>query len=118
MINGHKLSAKAVQKDQDFTIFHEGAVHHLYHYLPGAEDDDGVGGSGVIVTPMPGKVTRLMVAEGDEVKEGQPLMILEAMKMEHTIKADIDGSVSQMSLSEGDQVADGHVLIRIEGAEE
>ncbi|NOZ66915.1 MAG: biotin/lipoyl-binding protein, partial [Alphaproteobacteria bacterium] len=114
-VNGHKISATIIQDGQNFTIFHEATVSYLHHYLPGAEGEDEDGGNGVIVTPMPGKVTQVMVSDGDMVAQGQPLMILEAMKMEHTIKAQIAGRIEGLSLAAGDQVADGEVLIRIVG---
>ncbi|VAV90956.1 Methylcrotonyl-CoA carboxylase biotin-containing subunit [hydrothermal vent metagenome] len=116
-VNGHKISATVIQDGQDFTIFHEATVSYLHHYLPGAEGEDEDGGNGVIITPMPGKVTQVMVSDGDMVTQGQPLMILEAMKMEHTIKAQIAGRIEGLSLAAGDQVADGEVLIRIAGDE-
>ncbi|MCK5424983.1 MAG: acetyl/propionyl/methylcrotonyl-CoA carboxylase subunit alpha, partial [Emcibacter sp.] len=113
MVGGHKISAKVIKDGQDFTIFHGATVSHLHHYLPGAEGEDEDGGSGVINTPMPGKVTQVMVKDGEQVAQGQPLMILEAMKMEHTIKAQISGRVEGFTLCVGDQVTDGQVLIRI-----
>jgi len=112
-VDGHKLSATVVREGQDFTIFHGSTVSCLHHYLPGAEGEDEAGGSGVITTPMPGKVTQVMVRDGDSVAQGQPLMILEAMKMEHTIKAQVAGTVEGLGLAAGDQVTDGQILVRI-----
>jgi len=113
MVNGHKISAKVITDGQDFTIFYDGTVAYLHHYLAGAEGEDESGGSGVITTPMPGKIAQIMVTDGDQVTQGQPLMILEAMKMEHTIKAQISGIIEGLSLRAGDQVTDGEILIRI-----
>ncbi|MBL4895023.1 MAG: hypothetical protein JKY59_09200 [Emcibacter sp.] len=113
IVDGHKISARVIKDGQDFTIFHNSTISYLHHYLAGAEGEEETGGSGVIITPMPGKVSQVMVAEGDTVELGQPLMILEAMKMEHTIKAQVTGRVEGLTLSAGDQVADGEVLIRI-----
>ena len=61
-------------------------------------------GDGAILAPMPGKVIALDVAEGDSVTAGQRLMVLEAMKMEHSLTAPFDGTVTQLSASEGGQV--------------
>ncbi|MBL4802163.1 MAG: acetyl/propionyl/methylcrotonyl-CoA carboxylase subunit alpha [Emcibacter sp.] len=113
VVNGQKISAKVVKDGQNFTIFHNSTVSYLHHYLAGAEGEEETGGSGVIITPMPGKVSQVMVKEGEHVEQGTPLMILEAMKMEHTIKAQVTGRVEGLSLSAGDQVTDGEVLIRI-----
>ncbi len=112
-VDGQKISAKVIQDGPDITLFYNGTVSYLHHFLAGAEGEDESGGSGVIVTPMPGKVTQIMINDGDLAALGQPLMILEAMKMEHTIKAQIAGRIEGFSLTVGDQVADGEILIRI-----
>jgi len=59
-------------------------------------------------------VVRLLVAAGDSVKEGQPLMILEAMKMEHVLTAARDGTVAAVHAAEGAIVSDGAVLAELE----
>lgn len=63
--------------------------------------------------PMPGVVTRVMVKAGDEVKKGQPLLALEAMKMEHLIRAPRDGKVASISAKTGEMVAGGAALVRM-----
>ena len=60
---------------------------------------------------MPGKVVAVRVAVGDSVKKGQPLVIVEAMKMEHTITAPADGIVSKINAAAGDQVDEKLELI-------
>ena len=74
-------------------------------------------GDGAILAPMPGKVIALDVAEGDSVTAGQRLMVLEAMKMEHSLTAPFDGTVTQLSASEGGQVQVEAVLCVVEPAE-
>jgi propionyl-CoA carboxylase alpha chain len=69
---------------------------------------------GSLVAPMPGSVIRLGAALGDSVTAGQPLVWLEAMKMEHTITAPSDGVLSQLSVTVGQQVEVGTVLARVE----
>lgn len=108
-----KCPYRIIKDGQNFIIFHAGQVSRLHLYLPGIEGDEEGGGSGTITTPMPGKILKTLVKEGDIVEQGQPLLILEAMKMEHTIKAPIAGSVEQMSLTAGSQVADGQILLKI-----
>jgi propionyl-CoA carboxylase alpha chain len=66
--------------------------------------------AGSLVAPMPGTVVRVAVAEGDAVTAGQPLLWLEAMKMEHQIAAPADGVVSEVNVSPGQQVDVGAVL--------
>jgi len=69
---------------------------------------------GGLTAPMPGNVLATHVVEGDTVSEGQLLLILEAMKMEHRITAPINGTVTQLLVAEGDQVANGEMLVLLE----
>ncbi len=117
LLNGTKVKGKVIRQNNDFSVFYEGAVAHLHHFIPGADKEQNGAGSGSIKTPMPGKITRLFVKQGDEVQKGQTLMILEAMKMEHMIKSPYAGNVTTMSFKEGMQVEDGQTLIKIEEAE-
>ena len=71
---------------------------------------------GGLFAPMPGKVLVTQASAGDTVKEGQLLVILEAMKMEHRITAPISGVIKAMNVSEGDQVDNGQVLVVFEDA--
>jgi biotin carboxyl carrier protein len=81
---------------------------------PGAGVDGTSGGSLRIKAPMPGKVTKLAVAEGEEVRRNQTLVIVEAMKMENEIKTSIDGVVKKVHAAAGDLVDAEKVLIEIE----
>ncbi|GAA4545369.1 hypothetical protein GCM10023175_25020 [Pseudonocardia xishanensis] len=60
---------------------------------------------------MLGGVVRVLAAEGDPVTAGQPLVVLEAMKMEHTVAAPVDGTVAELRVAQGDQVETGQVLV-------
>jgi acetyl/propionyl-CoA carboxylase alpha subunit len=66
--------------------------------------------AGSLLAPMPGAVVRVEVAEGDPVRAGMPILVLEAMKMEHTVRAPADGVVSAISVVAGQQVDSGQVL--------
>jgi len=84
---------------------------------PGRVDGAGGGGGasdGAILSPMPGKVISVDVADGQLVVRGQKLLTLEAMKMEHGMVAPFDGKVAALSVAAGSQVAEGAVLVRIE----
>ena len=72
---------------------------------------------GGLTAPMPGNVLATHVQEGDAVREGQLLLILEAMKMQHRITAPFDGSVKELHVGEGDQVDNGALLVMLEEAE-
>jgi biotin carboxyl carrier protein len=65
---------------------------------------------------MPGKVIRVEVVAGDEVKAGQLLLVLEAMKMEHALRSPHDGIVREVDCSAGDQVEAGAVLVVVESS--
>ncbi|MDT8449636.1 MAG: biotin carboxylase N-terminal domain-containing protein [Wenzhouxiangellaceae bacterium] len=71
-------------------------------------------GSGRILAPMPGKVIRIQVADGDEVEEGQTVALMEAMKMELSIKAEVAGSVKSIAVADGDLVEADALLLEIE----
>lgn len=70
---------------------------------------------GAILAPMPGSVIAVPVAKGDRVKRGQPLVVIEAMKMEQTLSAPFDGLVAELKANTGSQVTEGSLLVRIEG---
>ena len=66
-----------------------------------------------LIAPMPGKVIDLKVKVGSKIKKGDTLVILEAMKMEHTVKATEDGVVDELFISNHDQVENGALLMVI-----
>ena len=78
--------------------------------IAAAEDEAG----DVLTAPMPGRIVRQLIAAGDRVGRGAPLLVLEAMKMEHTIVAPGDGRVAALRYAEGDQVEEGAVLLDFE----
>ena len=71
-------------------------------------------GESAVMAPMPGTVIRLEVAPGDEVRARQPLVFLEAMKMEIPVASPFDGTVKAVHVAEGDRVAGGALLVEIE----
>ncbi len=76
--------------------------------------DGAAAEGGRLTAPMPGKVIAFLAAVGDSVKLGQPLAVMEAMKMEHTITAPRDGTVKEILYGVGDQVSEGGELLRLE----
>jgi len=75
---------------------------------------DELASVGLLEAPMPGKILELLVAEGDEVEEGQPVVILEAMKMENELKAPATGTVASVSVTESDNVEKNQTILEIE----
>lgn len=89
-----------------------GPVHLIA--LPRFPEPGSTVEKGSLVAPMPGSVIRLGAAIGDTVTAGQPLIWLEAMKMEHTIAAPVDGALVELIVKTGQQVEVGAVLARVE----
>ena len=79
-------------------------------------DPDDAGRAGSTVAPMPGKVIRVLVAEGDDVTAGQPLLILEAMKMEHQVVSPTAGTVTAVFVEAGQQLDHGEPLVKVDPA--
>lgn len=121
----------------DRVVLLDGGVGSTYSVATGqlAVDVDGPDGSisfeivplfvdpadavaeGSLLAPMPASVVSVAVAEGQQVSKGDTIVVLEAMKMQHTISAPADGVVAQLSATEGAQVESGAVLAVIEGIE-
>ena len=79
-----------------------------------ARDAGGAGGgTGKIAAPMPGKVIAVLVQVGDRVEHGQPVVVLEAMKMETTLTADVDGEVARIGTAAGEMVDADVLLVEI-----
>ncbi|MBW9201027.1 biotin/lipoyl-binding protein [Bacteroidales bacterium SW299] len=73
-----------------------------------------IGGKSGVKSPLPGVILEIKVKEGDVVKRGQTLVVLEAMKMENDIKADRDGKVTAVKVSKGESILEGTDLVIIE----
>ncbi len=107
----------AVRRDGDlFHVFSQGQHHTLAYNDPMAHAGEAEAAGGRLTAPMPGKVVAVLVEAGREVKKGEPLVIMEAMKMEHTIAAPADGLVEEVLYAVGDQVADGAPLLAFAAA--
>jgi acetyl/propionyl-CoA carboxylase alpha subunit len=69
---------------------------------------------GLLVTQMPGRIIKRLVVVGDTVKKGQPLLVIEAMKMENELKSPVDGRVAEILVAEGQAVEAGTKLVKVE----
>ncbi len=107
------FTARVVRDGQQRWVLLDGGVYvlalqDLLHGLP-----DDIAGSGRITAPMPGKVMAVLVEAGEVVKQGAPLMRLEAMKMEHTLTAPHDGRIESLNCAPGELVDEGNELARL-----
>jgi 3-methylcrotonyl-CoA carboxylase alpha subunit len=110
---GLRLRAAVALAGSDLTIIAQGVTWRFTVVDPFAAEDEE-GGHGGVTSPMPGKVIQVLARNGDAVTRGQPLLILEAMKMEHTIAAPVDGRIAALNAAVGEQVNEGVVLVTFE----
>ncbi|ARP92974.1 acetyl/propionyl/methylcrotonyl-CoA carboxylase subunit alpha [Bordetella genomosp. 13] len=117
-LDGRETGGTVVVHGEQFHVFRGDTVHVLEQHdaLRHAADDEHAHGGG-LTAPMPGKIISISVAVGDTVRKGQPLLVMEAMKMEHTISAPADGEVREVFYAVGDQVTEGAELVAIESAQ-
>ena len=112
-LDGRSFKARAVRDGSHWHVFYDGDYRRLALREELQAPQDAVAG-GSLAAPMPGKVIQVMVEAGARVKKGEPLLILEAMKMEHTITAPADGVVKLINFAAGEQVLEGAELITLE----
>src|SRR3546814_4281878 len=105
--------ATGVLDGLDLTVLTDGTTAMLHFVDPGAEAGTESAG-GRLIAPMPGRIVAVLVAPGDRVEKGRPLVVLEAMKMEHTVSAPADGTVARVPFATGDQVEEGTELVGFE----
>jgi 3-methylcrotonyl-CoA carboxylase alpha subunit len=114
VIDGVHMVAQVVPLGDDRHVFCGGEVHRLRLVDPMAHAGEESREGGHLTAPMSGAIVAVLVKAGDTVVRGAPLLILEAMKMEHTIVAPTAGIVSAIHYREGDQVPEGADLIDVE----
>jgi acetyl/propionyl-CoA carboxylase alpha subunit len=100
--HGHELCVSSPQGQSSFSFLEEG------------EDEVNEAGAGECRAPLPGSIAKVLVALGDQVEDGTGLVVLEAMKMEHTLRAAGTGIVAEILAAPGDQVDVGQLLVRLD----
>ncbi|GHE79320.1 acetyl/propionyl/methylcrotonyl-CoA carboxylase subunit alpha [Thalassotalea profundi] len=109
--NGHRRSATIAQDNLKISLYHQGGVFNFIHVQPDCGDNSNQEAQNGLVAPMNGTVVSVLINAGDTVTTGQPLMIMEAMKMEHTIKAPTNGTVEVLFYAKGEMVDGGSELL-------
>ncbi|CAI08762.1 putative acyl-CoA carboxylase alpha chain protein [Aromatoleum aromaticum EbN1] len=113
-LDGTRMDATVISAGRMRHVFLHGRSWQLANVDPLHFAGEGGGAEGGLLAPMPGKVIALLADAGAKVAKGAPLLILEAMKMEHTINAPAAGTVKAFRYAVGDQVGDGAELVEFE----
>jgi 3-methylcrotonyl-CoA carboxylase alpha subunit len=111
IVNGRRVTGSVVRKGTSLNVMVKGRNFAVDLHDPLAAADTGPSGANELRAPMPGKVTQVLVKAGDRVRKGQPVAVLEAMKMEHTLSAPGDFTVKSAPFNAGDQVQEGAVIV-------
>lgn len=112
VVQGRRLGAQTVITDTEVVVFTAEGRYAFERFDPLAElahEEE----AGTMTAPMNGTIVAVNVAAGDAVKEGQALVVMEAMKMEYTIRAPFDGTVDQVFFQAGELVSDGAELVSL-----
>lgn len=112
--DGQRSIGHAIRVGDAVWVHLNGTVHRLDVVEPGAKGAEADAGC---TAPMPGSVLDVLVSAGEEVQAGAPLVVMEAMKMEHRVVAPHDGTVRQVLVKEGDRVDVGQTLVELEHPE-
>jgi len=117
-IDGRQVSATVIRHGTDLSVFVGGERYRLRIDDPLASRGAGAADSGSLFARMPGVVVAVHVADGATVTAGTPLLAIEAMKVEHTIRAPADGIVTAVHFAEGERVPEGVELASFEATAE
>ena len=113
LLDGIRGPATVLDHGLETAVFLAGENWRLIEIDPLAAREGDDPGAGRLTAPMPGRVIQLLVRVGDLVRRGEPLMIIEAMKMEHVVAAPVDGTVEAVRFAVGDLVEEGAELIAL-----
>ncbi|MBD3380771.1 MAG: acetyl-CoA carboxylase biotin carboxyl carrier protein subunit [candidate division Zixibacteria bacterium] len=121
LIDNRSYDVEVVKQNGNFNVFIYGREYTLYaedERLAKIREVAGMGPGGVseneLNAPMPGLVTKVLKAVGDDVKKGESVVIVEAMKMENELKAPLDGIIKEIKVKEGQSIDKNAVLVVFE----
>ncbi|RLA15984.1 MAG: 3-methylcrotonyl-CoA carboxylase [Gammaproteobacteria bacterium] len=113
-LDGERIIVPVIIGQDSIALCLQGREWKFELHVAGQGEDDTAATQGKLVAPMPGSIIALQVAVGDTVQPGDLLMVLEAMKMEHSIVASAEATVSEIFFAIGDQVEEGQQLLSLE----
>jgi 3-methylcrotonyl-CoA carboxylase alpha subunit len=122
-VSGEQIEVRHGEQRTRAVVYTLGETDHVFTAAGAAQIEaidllahagDQAAEGGRLTAPMPGKVVSFAVKPGDKVSKGQPLAVMEAMKMEHTIAAPADGTVAELLYAPGDQVGEGAELLKLQ----
>ena len=114
-IDGTRQAVTVVAHGENLTVFRDGRRREFTRHDPGAATG-GLEMAGGLTAPMPGRIVSILVEPGELVHEGQAVLVLEAMKMEHTLTAPADGTVEEIRFAPGDLVDEATELVVLAAA--
>ncbi|MGI9326067.1 MAG: acetyl/propionyl/methylcrotonyl-CoA carboxylase subunit alpha [Pseudomonadales bacterium] len=115
LLDDRLVRAEALLVNDDWYVLRDGATTLVQRYRA-VLDDQASGLGNEVIAPMPGQVIALLVGTGDQVHVGDAVVVMEAMKMEHTLTAPCSGMVASIHIGVGDKVLDGQGLVAVEPA--
>ena len=116
-LDARRIALTVYASGEQFSVYTPDGSAVVRTIDPIAHAGEGAAHEGRLAAPMPGKVVAILAAVGQRVTQGQPLAVMEAMKMEHTLTAPRDGVVEALLYGVGDQVGEGSELLRLAAAE-
>lgn len=120
LFNGKSYLVDVVGQDTEYTVYTRNSFRTIKIFNDemllheSLKKGGGFGLEAQIKTGMPGKIIEIFVKEGDTIKVGKPLLIMEAMKMENEIRAPHDVTIKEICVKQGDSVESGAILIKFE----
>ena len=114
-IGGTRRAVTVVEHGGRLTVFRDGRRREFARHDPGALSG-GLEMAGGLTAPMPGRIVSVLVEPGEPVRQGQAVLVLEAMKMEHTLVAPVDGTVEEVRFAPGDLVDEATELVVLAAA--
>jgi 3-methylcrotonyl-CoA carboxylase alpha subunit len=114
VLDGVSRRLRVVRRGAELTVILGGRIHTMVHEDPLAPPQTETAGSGRVTAPIPGRVARVLVQPGDAVEKHAPLVVIEAMKTELTLRAPQSGTVAQVRHAVDDMIEEGTELVTFE----